>query len=249
MQFADNPVIAHRGAFKAMQYPENSIAALRHAIGLKCAGSEFDVWMTSDDSLVLNHDPTYHGLHIEKTEFRELSEFRLANGESLPTLRNFLLAGMKNNNNTRLILEIKPSGISTSRGKEVASKVVDLVKQLGAAKFITYISFDYGILKAILEQDPRAMTQYLNGDKTPEQLKADGITGLDYHFSVFKKYPAWIDDAKRLNLQLNAWTVNDTADMKWLLDSGFHFITTNEPELLLKIVDNSSKKNASDHHH
>lgn len=236
MQFADNPVIAHRGAFKAMHYPENSIAALRHAIELNCAGSEFDVWMTADDSLVLHHDPDYHGLQIEKASYAELVQFPLANGEPLPTLRNFLLAGIKDNRHTRLVLEIKPSKLEKSRGDTVAKKVVDLVTELKAKRYITYISFDYDILKTVLEKDPSALTQYLNGDQPPEQLKADGIAGLDYHFSVFKKYPQWITKAKQLDLQLNAWTVNNDSDMNWLLDSGFHFITTNEPELLLQIV-------------
>lgn len=236
MQFAGNVVIAHRGAFKTMQCPENSVAALRHAIELQCAGSEFDVWLTADDSLVLNHDPVYHSLDIERSAYAALSQYPLSNGEPLPTLRKFLLSGTTNNTSTRLILEVKPSRVSKARGAEVARKVVSLVNALNAKKYITYISFDYDILKTILKEDPAAVTQYLNGDQPPEQLKADGIAGLDYHYSVFKKYPEWITASKQLNLQLNAWTVNDSSDMKWLLDSGFHFITTNEPELLLEIV-------------
>lgn len=236
MQFAGNPVIAHRGAFKAMHYPENSIAALKHAIELNCTGSEFDVWMTADDSLVIHHDPDYHGLQIEKANYNELTKYPLSNGELLPTLRNFLLAGIANNRHTRLILEIKPSKLSKARGVEVAKKAVALVNELEAKKYIAYISFDYDILKTVLKEDPAALTQYLNGDLSPEQLKADGIAGLDYHFSVFRKNPQWITSAKQLGLQLNAWTVNNDSDMKWFLDSGFQFITTNEPELLLQIV-------------
>lgn len=39
----------------------------------------------------------------------KLAEFKLANGEKLPTLREFITAGLQNNQTTRLILEIKPS--------------------------------------------------------------------------------------------------------------------------------------------
>ena len=66
MTFADNIVVAHRGAWKKNNFPENSIASLQHAIELKCTGSEFDVWMTADDSLVINHDFAYNKLAIEK---------------------------------------------------------------------------------------------------------------------------------------------------------------------------------------
>ena len=50
-----------------------------------------------------------------------------------------------------------------------------------------YISFSYDILKKIVKLNPKAETQYLDGNKSPEQLKADGISGADYHFSVFQK--------------------------------------------------------------
>jgi glycerophosphoryl diester phosphodiesterase len=63
--FENNVVVAHRGAWKQQNLPENSIAALKHAIVLKCAGSEFDVRMTKDDVLIVNHDADYHDLTIE----------------------------------------------------------------------------------------------------------------------------------------------------------------------------------------
>lgn len=236
ISFADNPVVAHRGAFKKNNFPENSIAALKHAIELRCTGSEFDVRMTADDSLIINHDPHYNKLEIEKTTFAELAQFRLSNNENLPTLREYLLSGLVNNKQTRLVLEIKPSGISKERGKLIAEKVVNLVKELRAGPMIVYISFDYDILKKIIEIDGKAITQYLNGDKSPEELKTDKITGADYHLSVFQKKPEWIDEAKKSKIVLNAWTVNKAEDMQWLLSKGFDYITTNEPELLFEIT-------------
>ena len=233
-RFASNPVVAHRGAFKKNGLPENSIASLREAIRLQCAGSEFDVWMTADDSIVLNHDPHFNKLLIEQSNFSSLDSFRLSNGERIPTLRECLRAGLENNTKTRLVLEIKPSGISKNRGKLVAERVVKLVKVLQADVMTVYISFDYDILKQILIVDPKASVQYLNGDKSPAQLQADGIAGADYHFSVFRKNPDWIAEAKKHKILLNAWTVNDAETMDWLLKEGFDFITTNEPELLLE---------------
>jgi len=234
MTFANNKVVAHRGAWKKNNFPQNSIASLKEAIKLQCAGAEFDVRMTADDSLVINHDPKFNGLEIEKTTYADLASFKLSNGEKLPTLREYLLAGMENNNATRLVCEIKPSGISTEKGKEVATKVVSLVHQLKAEPWIVFISFDYDILKRIIEIDPTIPTQYLDGNKTPEELKADGIDGADYHLSVFKKHPEWIENAQKQQLVLNGWTVNDEADMDWLLANNFDFLTTNEPELLLQ---------------
>ncbi len=242
MQFAGNPVVAHRGAFKKNGLPENSIAALREAIRLGCTGSEFDVRMTADDSLVINHDPKYHDLQIEKTLYKDLEATPLTNGEPLPTLLQFLTAGLANNTHTRLVLEIKPSDLGPARADQVASACVRVVNALQAQRYISYISFDYNILKKIRTLDATANLQYLNGDISPAQLKADGIDGVDYNLAVFRKNPSWIGEAKKNNLILNAWTVNAAEDMTWLLSENFDFITTNEPEQLLQIIKGRHKK-------
>lgn len=233
--FAKNPVIAHRGAFKKKSFPENSIASLREAIRLQCTGSEFDVRMSADDSLIINHDPHYQQMDIEKTTYMELSKKPLSNGETLPTLRQYLLAGANDNPSTRLIVEIKPSPAGKERGEIIAEKVLSLVQELKLQNKVVYISFDYNILQKIRVMNTKALTQYLNGDKTPDQLKQDGINGADYHISVFQKNPDWISMAKKAGIELNAWTVNTETEMNWLLDQNFEYITTNEPELLLEI--------------
>ncbi|KFF17140.1 glycerophosphodiester phosphodiesterase family protein [Flavobacterium hydatis] len=227
-----NGIVAHRGAWKKNNLPENSIAALRHAIDLKAVGSEFDVVMTVDDSLVINHDPHYNKLIVEETKYADLIKFKLSNGEKLPTLREYILEGQKNNKHTTLVCEIKPSGVSKERGKKIALKVVETVKKLKAEKITTYISFDYDILKQIREVDAKTTLQYLEGNKSPKEVKLDKITGVDYHYSVFKKHPDWIKEAKDNNITLNVWTVNDVSDMDWIIENNFNYITTNEPELL-----------------
>ena len=235
----DNIVIAHRGAWKTKHLPENSIASLKNAIALRYAGSEFDVHMTADDSLVINHDPTYNHLVVEKTSYADLMKFKLSNGEKLPTLREYLKAGFQKNPHTMLICEIKPSDISKERGKLIAERIVKMVHEYNVENIVRYISFDYDILLKILEIEPSAKTQYLNGTKSPETLKQDGITGMDYHFSIFKKHPEWIASAKKNHIILNAWTVDDPADMDWLIVNGFNYITTNQPELLSERIKKS----------
>lgn len=234
MQIAKNIVVAHRGAWKKNHLPENSIASLQEAIRLGCTGSEFDVHLTADDTLIVNHDPTYAGKKIEESSYISLAETKLSNGETIPTARQYLLTGMQQRN-TMLVFEIKPSGISKERGQRLAQKVVELVKELHAEPWIIYISFDYAIIKKVLELQPNARVQYLNGDKSPFELKSDGVLGLDYHYSVFKKHPEWIKEAKNNKVVLNAWTVNKEDEMKWLLENKFDYITTNEPELLLDL--------------
>lgn len=240
LSFAVNIVVAHRGAWKNKGLPENSIASLKEAIRIGCTGSEFDVHLTADDSLVVNHDPHYAGLTIEKSTYAELSAAKLSNGEMLPTVYHYLKEGMQQTK-TMLVLEIKPSRISKERGQYLAEKVVALVKQLKAEPWIMYISFDYDILKKVLELQPGAKTAYLNGEKTPGQLAADKIWGADYHYAVFKKNSNWITEAQKTGVSLNAWTVNNAEDMQWFINNKFDYITTNEPELLFDIINKKEK--------
>lgn len=233
--FAKNIVVAHRGAWKKNHLPENSIASLQEAVRIGCAGSEFDVHLTADDTLIVNHDDKYAGKKIEESTYASLAETKLSNGETIPTARQYLLAGMQQHT-TRLVFEIKASVISKERGQKLAQKAVELVKELKAEPWVMYISFDYEIVKKVLELQPGANVAYLNGEKSPLQLKADNVPGLDYHLSVFKQNPAWVDEAKQNNVELNVWTVNSAEDMQWFIDKRFDYITTNEPELLFELL-------------
>jgi len=232
--FHKNRVIAHRGAWKNTGASENSISALQHAVRLACQGSEFDVHMTLDSGLIVNHDPSFKGKLIHSTSFSELKQLKLSNGENMPGLEEYLTEGMKQNS-TKLILELKPT-INKERAIQSARKVYEMVRSMKAQAWIDYISFDYNICLELMRLDPNARVAYLNGDKSPDLLAADKIWGLDYNQSVFQKNPGWIEQAKAKGLTINAWTVNDPNLLQWFLDQKIDFITTNEPELLLKIV-------------
>ncbi len=234
-----NNVVAHRGSWKNTDVPQNSVASLKHAIEQGCLGSEFDVHMTADGVPVVNHDHTIGDMDIEKVTLAELHKFRHKNGEVVPTLEDYLLAG-KGQKNTTLVLEIKTSRLGKARSLELTEKCVAAVKKLKMQKIVDYIAFDYDVCKKVKELDPKAHVAFLNGDVAPAQLKADKIDGLDYHHTVLKKNENWIQEAKDLKLTLNVWTVNDKETMQWFLDKKFDFITTDQPELLLELI--KSKK-------
>jgi glycerophosphoryl diester phosphodiesterase len=233
--FHQNQVIAHRGAWKNTGAPQNSLASLKAAISLGCGGSETDLHMTEDSALVINHDPIWAGLWVQKSNLADLQKTKLSNGETLPLLEDFLKT-IQQQHSTKLILEIKPSEKGREWANATVKKVLEKIHEMQAQPWIVYISFDYEILKEILRLEPSAHVQYLNGDKSPEQLNQDGIQGADYHYSVFQKHSEWIQSAKENNIALNAWTVNEEKDMSWFLENNFDFITTNEPELLFEKI-------------
>jgi len=119
---------------------------------------------------------------------------------------------------------------------------MEMVDRLQAQAWMVYICFDYDILKRILKSDPFAHTQYLKGEISPEQLKADGVQGADYHYGVYQQDEKWIEKAHELNTIVNAWTVNDPLLMDCLIAHNIDLITTDEPEILLDLLSKRSDK-------
>lgn len=233
--FIRNKVIAHRGAWKNTGAPENSIAALRHAVTLGCEGSEFDVHMSADSLPVINHDASIQNTSIARTPSRELLALKLSNGEPMPTLEQYLKAGL-DQQKTKLILEIKASELGKEHSIALTRKIVALVEDLQAQAWVDYISFDYDVCLEVMKLAPYAHVAYLKGDKTPAELAADHFFGLDYHFNVLQKNADWVASAKQHKLTVNVWTANDKALLEDLLRQQVDFITTNEPELLLSLL-------------
>lgn len=69
---AQTQVIAHRGFWKTEHSAQNSITALNKAAENKLYGSEFDVQLTADGVVVVNHDDTIQGFTIGKTNYDNL---------------------------------------------------------------------------------------------------------------------------------------------------------------------------------
>ena len=65
-------VVAHRGYWDREGSAQNSIASITEAGRIGCYGSEFDVNLTADDALVVNHDFTFKGLTIRETTLADL---------------------------------------------------------------------------------------------------------------------------------------------------------------------------------
>lgn len=230
LQAQHTQVIAHRGFWKTDGSAQNSIAALVKADSIGCYGSEFDVWLTTDEQLVVNHDKTFKGVTLQDATARVCTAIRLDNGEQLPTLQQYLdRAKMLT---TRLILELKPHRTPPQETRAV-ELIVKMVKDMGLEERTEYITFSRHALREFIRLAPKGTpVYYLEGDLSPKELKALGCAGPDYHFSVFKKHPEWIKESHDLGMKVNAWTVNDAKDMEWLIEQGADFITTNEPLLM-----------------
>jgi glycerophosphoryl diester phosphodiesterase len=231
---AQTQVIAHRGYWKTDGSSQNSIRALVKADSIACYGSEFDVWLTADDVLVVNHDAVFKGVEIETSQSKDARAILLSNGENLPSLKQYLQAGK--DCTTRLVFELKPHKNRLQEAKAVIDGIM-MVDRMGLNDRVEYITFSADALEEFIKYAPKGTpVYYLNGEKTPQELHKLGAAGMDYNIRVFKKHPEWIKECHDLGMKVNVWTVNKEEDMKWCIEQGVDFITTNEPELLQKLL-------------
>ena len=67
-------------------------------------------------------------------------------------------------------------------------------------------------------------------------IKGLGLTGIDYSMRVLRKHPEWVEQAKKLGLEVNVWTVDEEEDMRYFIDLGVDYITTDYPERLQALL-------------
>lgn len=233
---AQPKIIAHRGYWTAPNSAQNSLASFAKADSVGVFGSEIDVWLTADDRLIVNHDRIYKGTDIdmEKSTLKEVTSITLPNGEHIPTLDAYLRL-VASKPSTRLILEMK--SLSDLRREDLsAEKIVKALRKYDLLDRTDFIAFSINACMAFRKLLPDARIFYLNGDLAPKSIKKLGLTGIDYSMKVYRKNPEWIEQAHKLGLEVNVWTVDTEEDMRYFIEQGVDYITTNYPERLQALV-------------
>ena len=98
------------------------------------------------------------------------------------------------------------------------------------------IAFSINACMAFKKLIPDAKIYYLNGDLAPKSIKKLGLAGIDYSMRVLRKHPEWVEQAKKLGLEVNVWTVDEEEDMRYFIDLGVDYITTDYPERLQALL-------------
>jgi len=242
-------LIAHRGA--SGHAPENTLAAFRKAVALGVHFIETDLQLTRDTRLVAIHDDTVnrttnghgavHDLSLE--ELRKLdagswfgSEFT---GERIPTLEEILEFAKKHD--VVFYLELKPGG---SWGGEHA--LISALRNSGEIARTVVISFDPAILAAVRKIEPTLMTGLLYEGQLEDPLdKALEIGARQVVVRGDLVTPWLLGQARRRDLQVVGWTVNQGAHMRLLMAAGIDGIMSDYPERLIAASKKSSEKSST----
>ncbi|MBR5256947.1 MAG: histidine-type phosphatase [Bacteroidales bacterium] len=239
-------IVAHRGYWEGNA--QNSVASIRKAQEFGLWGSEFDIHLTADGVPVVHHDQTIGNLDIQQSNFEDIRHNRLANGEHLPTLAEYMAAATRGRE-CMPVMELKPQ-TTQEREDELVAKCLQALKPAPApagipAQYarraseptkVVFISFSHYICQQLAKKAAGYTVQYLGGDIAPAQLHAEGITGIDYEYNVIAKHPEWVKQAHDLGMSVNVWTVNEPKDIRAMRDLGVDQITTDKPALAREIL-------------
>lgn len=233
-------IVAHRGA--SGYAPENTLAAFRRAVELGATFIETDLQLSRDAHFVALHDATLSRTtngrgRVHDFKLAELRELDAGSwfdpkfaGERIPTLEEILRFAKETD--VVFYLELKPAG---AWGVEHA--LVGALRDAGETARVVVLSFDATTLEAVRRLEPTLMTGFLfdqpYGDVV-ERAVAIGARQLAPRGDLVN--PALIAEARRNDLQVVTWTINEPAYMRALRGVGVHGIMTDYPDRLAAAV-------------
>lgn len=237
--------VAHRGA--SAQYPENTLLAFRRAIEQGVDALEIDIHCTADHELIVLHDSALgrttngHG-KIHDHSLQEIRQLDAGQGEKVPLLTEVIQLAREAQ--IRLCVEIK--GATEREGLEIAEAII---KTLEANDFLSQAIVTSFSSKALLRAKaihPEVSTMLdpspQDGSLTPRQVCAQtlaaGANCLSYDFRFLT--PAIVRECQLAGLALWPWDPDEPDDIRQVISLGVHGIMTNRPDMLNKVLHDTS---------
>jgi glycerophosphoryl diester phosphodiesterase len=252
-----NPlIIGHRGASAVA--PENTMAAFHKAIEVGAEGIEFDVRLSKDGVPVVIHDETLQRTAGRPERVADLSstdlettdvgswfsrarglETRDFAGETIPTLRRLL--DEFSNSDALLYLELKCSPLEV---RQIAVTICQMLANNQIRDRVIIECFDLSAIAEVKRLAPELKTaalfepkisdpvSLLPGQMLIERAKAVSADQIVLHRQLVHRRT--IEQARRAELKVVVWTVDDPS---WLARSrkyGIDCIITNDPALLVQ---------------
>ena len=234
-------VIAHRGCWYVdgkNNVPENSIAGLQRAQTMEGVYSvEFDVWMTADDVLVINHDATIEGITIQNSNYSAIENITLSNGEKLPRLDAYLDEYAKNTS-IKMLLHLKGHA-TTARTKECVDAIVVMLRERGILAKTEWLVPTYDVAKYIIDkckaEVPDLVVACAEAKVTSTYPElGDGMI-LNYKYTTVDSNPSVVKQAHLRGLEMIVWSITSEAGMLKYMSLGIDYFNCNRPALLAEL--------------
>jgi len=250
-------VIAHQGGDGL--WPSNTLFAFEHAAALGVDVLEMDIHMTKDGVLVVSHDDTVDRLtdgegFIKEMSLAQVQGFDAAydwsplddgaeypyrgQGIAIPTLESVF----ERFPDYRMNIEIKQEEPS------IAKPFCDLLRKRHMENKILVASFKDEALAEFRETCPEVATSGSRGQIKPFIYMHLAFLGRLYppNFSAVQLpiedsgitllTGRFVKVAHARGLWVDAWTIDDPAEMRMLIEIGVDGIITDRPDLLLETL-------------
>ncbi len=254
---SDRPLnIAHRGG--ALEAPENTIHAFKHAVEAGADAIEMDVWMTKDGHLVAIHDETVDrttdgtGKVSEMTleQIRSLDAAWNWNPQNLaePPLRGqgiripTMHEVFEQFQEIPLIIELK------TKAPNAVHELGLLIRKYNAADRVIAASFNQRTIRAMRRQFPEILTS--GGEAEIRNFYILHLIGLhrllrpaahsfqlpEYRGRTHLLSRRMLRAMRHSGIDVHVWTIEDPHDMQRMIDLGVDGIITNRPFELNRLL-------------
>ena len=229
---------AHRGG--AGDWPENTMPAFEHAVGLGYRYLETDVHATADGVLLAFHDDRLDRVtdrtgEIAALPFSVVAEARVDGREPIPLLEDLLGAFP----DARVNIDPKHD--------DSVEPLIEVLERTAAVDRVCIGAFSDARLRTLRARlGPGLCTSM--GPKEVARLRLDAISGRvhptptgcvqipESFRGVTVTNAAVVRAAHRAGLQVHVWTVDDPAAMHRLLDLGVDGLMTDRPAALKEVL-------------
>lgn len=245
--YLDHPrplAFAHRGGGAAGSVNlENTVTAFQHAVDLGYRYLETDVRTTADGELVVFHDETLDRLtdrsgRLDQVPYREVAGACIQGTAPIPRLVDVLTAWP----NVRFNIDVKENA--------AIAPFAEVLRRTNAYDRVCIASFSGRRLtrmRAALDRE--VCTSF--GRRGVAALKISSLSAVLTRLARFRTpcvqvppfyasfaviTPSFVRAAHQHGIQVHAWTINDAAQMRTLLDVGVDGIMTDEVETLRRVL-------------
>lgn len=234
-------VFAHRGL--ALDAPENTLLAFRHALAAGATHLETDVHASADGIAVISHDADYDvagtRIRLDRLTMDELRRIGLGKGQSFCSLRE----GLDAFPDARFNIDVKSA--TAAQATAVA------VRDAGAIGRVLITSFSENRRQRTAALLPGVATSASApvvvrsvlaaglGMAAPVRLSLKGFAAVQVPESVRSVRiltPRFIRSMHAAGVEVHVWTVNDRDDMIRLLNLGVDGLVTDRCDLAVAVI-------------
>ncbi len=248
---------AHRGG-KSLCPPGNILPAFRKALDLEVTTLELDTHITRDGKIIIIHDPGVlekavkkppktHDYRIRKHSLKEIRQYVIRTGDhkptTIPTLEEFFLflkaypdaaatpaSARKNAREIRLNIETKEEGYE--------EELVALIENHELERRTTIQSFKMPSIVKV-----KRLSRVIRTSALTQSLEEAMAAKADYWSPEYPELnAALVKKAHTGGMKVVPWTCNKKEDMARLIGIGVDGIITDDPPVLIEVLQKSGIK-------